>query len=162
MVLKLISTVCCLIILISSSFLSFGPRKCCHQVNKEVTTPGMIHVIHISTMPKSSSSFKQVQKIIKQASWTRLLFIFTASTSIVGFKISEIFSGRMALSCERLCDTWNYLTVFVTCLYLNKAILSAYNREECDVFKDAAVSQNLSAYSHNRWISMSGQHQCAH
>lgn len=48
----------------------------------------------------------------------------------------------MALSCDPLCDTWNYLTVFVTCLYLNKAILSAYNREECDVFKDAAVSQN--------------------
>lgn len=72
----------------------------------------------------------------------------------------------MTLSCEPLCDKWNYLTLFVTCLYMNKAVLSAYNRsynrEECDMFKDAAVSQNLSAYSHNRCISMSGQHKvCA-
>lgn len=85
-----------------------------------------------------------------QPGW--IIFHFSTIRFNYRLQISSIFSAGVASSCESLCDKWNYLTLCVSCLYMNEAILSENNRE-CHTFKHTAASHNHGTYSHKRHIS---------
>lgn len=107
--------------------------------------PAMTHDIHTKWRQSQWNKCKT-----SEPGW--IIFHFSTFRFNYRLQISSIFSAAVASSCESLCDKWNYVTLCVSCLYMNKAILSENNRE-CDTFKHAAASQNLGTYSHKRHIS---------
>lgn len=107
--------------------------------------PAMTHDIHTKWRLSQWNKCKT-----SEPGW--IIFHFSTFRFNYRLQISSIFSAGVASSRESLCDKWNYLTLCVSCLYMNKAILSENNRE-CDTFKHTAASQNLGTYSHKRHIS---------